>query len=203
MNPRNWTLNYLFARVRLAWYERQNPEAPWLTAESIAFLDSWLTEQDTVLEFGSGRSTVWLAKRCRFIHSVEHDEGWFQLTSKKLSSFENVDYRHAPLESPSAKDSNYLRVLDEIEDNSCDLLLNDGKLRASVALKAISRIRPGGLHVLDNAERYLPSDMNLPASRKPTEPTDDWAQFISATANWRRWWTSNGVTSTLLMFKPC
>ncbi len=203
MNPSIWTPRYLFHRVRLAAFEYRNPDLPWLTADAISFLAAWLNVKDYVLEFGSGRSTVWLASRCQFVLSVEHDPVWFGMMSKKLADCGNVRYRLAELRSSIGSESPYLTVLNEVSDESCDVLLNDGRLRCQVAREGISKLRPGGLHVLDNAERYLPNDLTIPSSRGRAEPTADWAQFIAATADWRRVWTSNGVTATLLMFKPC
>lgn len=203
MKPSIWTPAYLYNRLRVAFFEKRNPEAPWLTSDSITFLDAWLKRDDRVLEFGSGRSTVWLANRCHFITSVENDPAWFDAMSKKLSAFENVDYRFAPLQSASSAESPYLNVLSELPEELYDILINDGRLRCEIAIKGIAKLRPGGLHVLDNAERYLPNDLKIPASRRSTAPTADWARFIAATEDWRRVWTTNGITATLLMFKPC
>jgi len=41
-------------------YEKTHPDAPWLTAHAIAFLVDWLRPEDTGVEWGSGRSTLWL-----------------------------------------------------------------------------------------------------------------------------------------------
>ncbi len=203
MKPAIWTAPYLFNRVRLAWFEYRNPNLPWLTADAIRFLESWIKSNDRVLEFGSGRSTAWLASRCQLVTSVEHDPAWFDSMSNKLSVFENVDYQFATLRSPTELESPYLKLLMDIPEQSYDVLLNDGRLRCQVACKGISKLRPGGLHILDNAERYLPNDLKIPASIRRAEPTADWVRLIAETRDWRQVWTSNGVTATLLMFKPC
>jgi predicted O-methyltransferase YrrM len=193
----------LLNRLRLAGFEYRHPDLPWLTAEAIRFLTFWLKPDDKVLEFGSGRSTAWLAGRCRVVTSIEHDQAWFQAMSGRLSAFENVDYRFAPLKDASQNDSPYLRTFSELTEDCYDVLLNDGRFRCQVACEGIARLRSGGLHVLDNAERYIPNHLEIPESRRFAEPTSDWARFIETTKDWRRVWTSNGVTATLLMFKPC
>ena len=202
MKPLNWTPRYLYNRLRLAWFERLNPDIPWLTAESVALLGKLLRAQDSVLEFGSGRSTIWFAHRCGSIVSVEHDLDWFKKVSSQIKQFSNVDYRHAKLEAPAGHVPPYLSLLDEFPNESFDVLINDGRLRHLVAEKATSKLKPGGLLVLDNAERYLPNELDIPESRRDTPPDKHWVPFEVQTAKWRRIWTTNGITSTLIMFKP-
>ena len=59
---------YLHPRAIIAATKRRlwrftDPEAPWLPREVVQFLDSWLTPAHLGLEWGSGRSTLWLARR--------------------------------------------------------------------------------------------------------------------------------------------
>ena len=203
MRPSNWTPRYLYNRLRLAWFERRNPDVPWLTAESVVLLGKLLRTQDSVLEFGSGRSTIWFARRCGIIVSVEHDLDWFKKVSSQIKQFSNVDFRHAKLEAPAGHVPPYLSLLDEFPDESFDVLVNDGRLRHLVAEKATSKLKPGGLLVLDNAERYLPNNFSIPASRLSAPPDEVWENFAEQILGWRKLWTTNGITSTLIMFKPC
>jgi hypothetical protein len=39
---RHLTPRYVFDRVRVLAHERRHPEAPWLTAAAVAFLERWL-----------------------------------------------------------------------------------------------------------------------------------------------------------------
>ncbi len=49
---------------------------PFMTADEIAFLERNLTPTDRVFEWGSGGSTLWLAKRVRGVTSVEHAQDY-------------------------------------------------------------------------------------------------------------------------------
>lgn len=202
MIKKHWTLRYLFARLRVMSFEKRHPDAPWLTAASIDLLGQLLLRTDRVLEFGSGRSTVWFAGRCAHVTSIEHDERWFSFVEKKVLQLGNVDYMLRSTATGSAVSSAYIRVLEELPDRSFDVLVNDGRLRDLVAEHGIAKLRSGGLMVLDNAERYLPNMFHVPESRLERAPEGAWIKFAEETRQWRRVWTCNGVTATLLMFKP-
>lgn len=49
-------------------------DAPFMTPEEIAFLEKGLTPQSRVWEWGSGGSTLWLAKRVQRVTTVEHQK---------------------------------------------------------------------------------------------------------------------------------
>ncbi len=72
----HWTPQYIKDRVQLRRWERRHPEAPWLVGEAVDLLTTWLRPSDVVVEFGSGRSTLWLAERAGSVISVEHDVAW-------------------------------------------------------------------------------------------------------------------------------
>lgn len=69
----------LWPRIRYWWWERRNPDKPWLTPGAVAFLDGHLTPEMAGLEFGSGRSTAWFARKLARLVSVEHHEEWFKI----------------------------------------------------------------------------------------------------------------------------
>ena len=47
----------------------------------------------------------------------------------------------------------YVKTIDDYPDESYDLVVVDGRARASCVQRAISKIRPGGYLLLDNSER--------------------------------------------------
>ena len=53
-------------------WERNNPEAPWLVQDPIAYLDDWLNNDMKGFEFGSSRSTKWFREGF-FYFSTEGD----------------------------------------------------------------------------------------------------------------------------------
>ena len=81
--------------------------APWLTPPATTFLNRVLDRQETFLEFGSGRSTLFFASRVKELISVEHHEGWFKKISTLLEveGMENVKYvLHPPAEEDTKAD---------------------------------------------------------------------------------------------------
>jgi predicted O-methyltransferase YrrM len=203
----HWTPHYIRARTRQAIYQRAHPDAPWLTPESIRLLDSMLQPSDIGAEFGSGRSTLWLARRCAHLTSTEHDEAWHARVSGLLirQGITHVDYRCHPRDEPDATgdQSAYAQVAKFLDNESIDFALVDGLYRDHVTLFLLPKIRPGGMLVIDNVNRYLPSLTKSPASlRLPTAPaTSAWEQAAAALAGWRRIWTSSGVWDTAIFVK--
>lgn len=148
---------------------------PWMTFEAIRYLDSFLTRESRVFEWGMGGSTMFFLDRTPHVVSVDHDASWYHrlhevlathqewcgylcepvsLTSSEPTDPEdangygssNPDFRHHWFE-------NYVRVIDRYEAFSFDVVLVDGRSRPACTKHAISKVRSGGLIVLDNAER--------------------------------------------------
>lgn len=113
---------------------------------------------------------------------------------------------HAILETQcELPDSRYVRIIDEVSDESLDFVLVDGLARSWCALAAIPKLRPGGLLVIDNANWYLPGPYpsRSPNSRNELGPAGpEWFEVSYALARWRCIWTSNGVTDTAMWVKP-
>ena len=130
-NPR-----LLLARIRYWWWERRNPDKPWLTPGAVAFLESRLTPDMNALEFGSGRSTLWYATKVDRLLSIEHNEGWFVRVKAVLVGHDssNVDYRFIPLDHPECALEQptysplpaYVAVVANCPDKSLDFVVVDG-----------------------------------------------------------------------------
>lgn len=205
---RHRTPRYVYARSRLLRYEHSHPAAPWLTPEAIRMLDSMLMPSDHGLEFGSGRSTIWFAQRVCHLTSVEHDTDWYAVVADRLKERElgNVDYVLVPLDQAAelGDGSEYARTALVFAVSSLDFVLIDGAYRDHTARYALSRIRPGGMLIIDNVNRYLPSNSRSPNSRTPRLGTDGkvWEEVARDLARWRCIWTSSGVSDTAIYVKP-
>lgn len=168
-----------------------------------------LRPSDVGAEFGAGRSTLWLARRCAHLISVEHDTAWQARVSGTLTDagITHVDYRCHPRDEPdtSGDRSAYAHAARSLPDESVDFALVDGVYRDYVTLFLLPKIRPGGLLVIDNVNRYLPSLTISPASLRPPAPAASaaWAQAAAALADWRRIWTSSGVWDTAIFVRAC
>jgi Methyltransferase domain len=172
---------YFLARVRVAIFQLLHPGYPWLTAWSIKTIEAYLDKSMVALEWGSGLSTVWLARRTGRLTSVEHDAVWYSRISERLrmEKIANVDYRRLATDPPA--NSPYVSVADEFADDSLDFILVDGELRNHCLEVAVTKLKPGGILVLDNADKNY------------------WAPAL---VRLKRRQTDNGVWRTDLFTKP-
>jgi predicted O-methyltransferase YrrM len=205
---RHLTPRYVYNRVRQMGYERTHADDPWLTPDAIALLGSLLRREDTGVEFGSGRSTIWFATRVAALTSVEHDEPWYQAVSARLKDrgLGNVDYILAPEDQPLERggESAYPRAALAFPDGSIDFALVDGHYRDYSAKLILPKIRPGGMLIIDNANLYLPCQSKSPNSRTAAlgPATSVWADVWAELTRWRSIWTSSGVWDTAIFMKP-
>jgi predicted O-methyltransferase YrrM len=124
------------------------PSLPWIPSTARRALAKSLSNASSVLEFGSGMSTVWLARRAGYVHSIEHDDKWFKSVTALLNErcLENrVKYELRPETAAYADLSAY-------EDGSLDLCIIDGIRRDECAEQAVCKIKPGGHIYLDNSD---------------------------------------------------
>jgi predicted O-methyltransferase YrrM len=196
-------------------YQQTHPNHPWLTKEANSILSSYIQESDRGLEFGSGRSTIWFAKRVSFLTSVEHDSCWYSRVHNWLMGMNNIEYllveKDEDDDGNKGKNAAYVKVIDQFEDNSLDFVLVDGAYRGACAIGILQKIRPGGLLIIDNANWFLPCKSFSPNSRtyKQGAVSQTWKEFLNEVEGreernkWRKIWTSSGVTDTAFYFKPC
>lgn len=137
---------------------------PWIVPAATNRLESLISHEWKVLEFGSGSSTVWYASRAGHVTSIEDDERWFEKVNAMLlqRGLTNVDVRLSSLER-------FLDHLGSFADESLDLVVVDGndgetmdRMRCLAAVRR--KIRPGGYILLDDSDRaeYSGADALLP-----------------------------------------
>lgn len=209
----HWTPRYIRDRMGLARYERQNPDAPWLTAQMIDILSGWLTRSDSGVEWGSGRSTAWLAGKVAHVTTIEDNADWADhvdamLSEKGLS--DRVSLHLAPITAEERQNparSQYVRLGGELPPGSLNFALVDGDLRDHCAAVALDLLKPGGVLIIDNVERYLPREAlhAAPNARRLQDGCESaiWSDVEASIKDWRKIWTSNGVTETAFWVKPC
>lgn len=125
----------------------RRPERPWISYRAAARLEELMDRDWQVLEFGSGMSTLWLARRCAGVTSIESDPAWYQRTAALLArrQADNVQLR---LRQGSAYED-----LSDLPDGAFDLALVDGIRRAECCAALLPKLKRGGWVYLDNADR--------------------------------------------------
>lgn len=139
------------------------PDTPWIVPSAVRYLSRRLADTATVFEFGSGRSTIWYARRVGSVTAVEDDIGWYRIVSGGLERYglNNCNLIHLGLSAfPSA--------INHIADRSLDLVVVDSNEsvpgdRLECVASSISKVRPGGYLLLDDSdrERYGDADTLL------------------------------------------
>lgn len=196
-NPAYWLRHphLILPRIRYWRWEREHPDAPWLCPGAIEFCEQHLTRDMIGLEFGSGRSTAWFAKRLGRLTSIEHDRAWYERVRQKLAQrgCDNVDYRFVPLDLSWREGEPwerrplpaYVAVLDDFADGSLDFVVVDGHYRTLCIRQALSKLKQGGMLLIDDVGMWY-------ADKGPPVPAD-WT-LISL--------TSNGLKETGVWQKP-
>lgn len=135
------------ALKKLGW----QAERPMISITATRLIEGLLTPQSRVIEFGSGYSTLWLARRCGWLLSREDHAGWHALVNARLARFPHVLYQ--------LRDPGTFAVLDEVPAASIDFALVDGTDRDGCIRELLHRMKPGGVLYLDNSDK----DMTNPA----------------------------------------
>jgi len=198
------TPHYIYSRLAIIFYEIRNTEHPWLTADAIRIMSELIRPNDIGVEFGSGRSTIWLAYRLKKLTSIEHNTEWYERISKRLFLLQfksTVDYRLCK------SSDEYIQQVKSFDDESLDFCLVDGhnsEVRGYCALSILPKIKKGGVIVVDNINRFLPNDSTCsPNSRRSHEGCFNatWTQFAEEVSSFRRIYTTNSVFDTAIWIK--
>ena len=203
---KHWNLNYIFNRLKDIFFQFLNPELPWLTPKSIELIKDLVKKNDVMLELGSGRSTIWFSQYTKKIFSLETNKSWAKLVNEKIKklSIKNANLILVDCNNEKLQSINYLKTIDSLKNNNFDIILVDGKFRDISTTNCIKILKPGGLLIIDNINRYLPSTSKSPGSRSYAMGplNQEWGEIASKIKSWRCIWTSNGVTDTAIFFKP-
>jgi predicted O-methyltransferase YrrM len=201
---RHWTPRYVMRRCANIASNMVHPNWPWLTPQAVRYLDASLKPAHHAFEWGAGRSTLWIAERVRSIISVEHDPAWYARVQSlaRRRHLRNIHLKFCPDGPARPDDLAYLTAILKAAQEF-DFVLVDGLYRDHCALAALTRLKPQGVLVLDNANWYLPSNSSAPSSRSLVDgPASlQWAEFARRVSGWKTVWTSNGVTDTTLWVK--
>jgi len=119
---------------------------PWYSYPFLSFIENRLKKSFNIFEYGSGNSTIWLAKRVGSVKAVEHNLSWFKKISSHLP--DNVEIVHR--EANDEKE--YCREIFN-SDTQYDLVIVDGVQRNCCLKTSIEKLNKDGVVILDNSER--------------------------------------------------
>lgn len=144
-------------------------DVPWWTYDAIGKVEDFLASRPgaRVFEWGSGASTVWLAKRAASVISIDHDAPWVEFSAPRLAELGNATVELAPADTLPDADLRYLsgkpgykgvtfrHYVEAIDrhEGRFDLIVIDGRARTACLAAAIGRLAPGGMIVFDNSHR--------------------------------------------------
>jgi predicted O-methyltransferase YrrM len=193
-------------------------ESPWMTFRAIAQLERHLKTlggKARVFEWGSGGSTLFFARRAAEVIAVENDGDWAE---KVRAACQERGLSHATIafhaadntEPPPGFDPadpekffsgsaihnghlfrSYAEHINQFPSESFDVIVVDGRVRPACLRFAMPKLKPGGLLVLDNAERpwYARARALVDAEQWPRTDHNGpgpYNQYFWQTAIWRR-----------------
>lgn len=136
-------------------------EIPWFAYAAIDFLDGFLRPSMKVCEYGSGGSTLFFARRCASVFSIEDNPKWYELVQKRLEEKKcrNAQLRLCPFDFKNPAGFENSDYFNAIADEKFDVIVVDGseewvQVRPACFRKAEERINPGGIIVVDDSWRY-------------------------------------------------
>lgn len=152
-------------------------QQPWINFKAIDYLNEHLERGHTLFEYGGGGSTLFFLNRVAKVVTVEHDELWFNVLSKKISemgithwegifqsgeSFTGGGVRQPEIpadfmsSTKGQQDLSYERYAKSIHrynGPAFDWVLVDGRARPSCMVESFEHLRSGGYLIIDNMER--------------------------------------------------
>lgn len=118
---------------------------PWTTYSFIDFIDTRLTKNMNIIEYGSGNSSLYFSKKVGEVFSIEHHKEWFESISKQKTENMNMVLVNENVED-------YSNAITQL-NKKFDLILVDGLFRNECAAVAYKYLSPNGVLLFDDTER--------------------------------------------------
>lgn len=154
-------------------------ETPWWNRRAIRYLSGHLRPGARAFEWGSGGSTVWLARRGVSVTSIEHDPEWVE---KVIDRCPTADVRCVPgttqgklRAEPQHRNAfkledkgqyffdDYVAAIDSFGEDSLDIVIVDGMCRIECVRQGTPKVKPGGVLVVDDTDyRFVDPEKLLP-----------------------------------------
>lgn len=118
---------------------------PWITYPALDYLSQLDFSQATVLEYGSGSSSLWWARRALQVTSVESEREWTEWLKHRAPA-------NLQVIGPVTGSEYVSRALEAA--TVFQVIVVDGKQREACAAAAVPHLAKGGLLILDNSDWY-------------------------------------------------
>lgn len=168
-------------RIGAEIYKFTHKGEPWISHHAVRFLEENLRPNMKGIELGSGRSTVWYAKRLGHLISIEHNFTWHKIVEQKIKeqNIQNIDYRYVPLdhppEIPTPRDYEklpaYVQTITNLENNSLDFAVVDGHYRQACIKALENKLKPGAFLLVDNTNWMKLEQWGVPPTWKVVHRT--------------------------------
>jgi len=159
---------------------------PWIAFDALAYLEKLDLNHKKVFEYGSGGSTLFWLRQGAYCVSVEHNSGWYQRIKMVTNNNPKLLYYLSEAEpfpslsptspNPANPDDyiseeyyrfplqyrNYVQRIDAFKAESFDVVSIDGRARPSCIKHSVSKVKEGGILMLDNADRSYYTEQTPP-----------------------------------------
>jgi hypothetical protein len=122
----------------------KNP-IPWYTYPAIEYLKQFNFSQKYIFEYGSGNSTLFWSKLAQKVTSIENNKQWYE----KIARF---NCKNSEIQLILEKE---LYIQEILNHEKFDVIIIDGLYRYECAKIAITKLKEGGLIILDNSDWHV------------------------------------------------
>lgn len=148
----SYQTGHFLSSFKMAAVSKNGEPLPWYTYPSIDFLRYRNYDNKAVLEFGGGQSTLWWAKRAKYVVTLEGDEDWYEKIKSHMP--ENVDLNYVSMENASVNVAQVKDILGSKQHSTYDVIVIDGLYRYEMIGIARDLVAEDGIIICDNAEGY-------------------------------------------------
>jgi hypothetical protein len=125
----------------------------WMNEREKAVIEKYLNPEVTMMEWGSGGSTVEFSKQVKKYYSVEHNLEWYHQVRQAIPSNVTLFYKpntELPEDYSQAEYKHYKEYLDVVYEigDKFDVVLIDGRARRLCALKVIPYLKPDSIIII-------------------------------------------------------
>jgi len=116
----------------------------WMGRREINLIKSYLDNNFTFLEYGSGGSTIHFSSYVKKYYSIESNQDYCKILKKKIINLKNVNYNCIPVELPSNWTiwtegtckvyEDYVKHVSQLGEKHFNLILIDGRARVCCAI---------------------------------------------------------------------